>query len=76
MNGIELKIFVFWMVFTSILWVTTKFHYAFTDTHLNWKTFKDEFSLFGAMHGVCLYIGCVVIAVYLIVKAAMWWFLR
>lgn len=70
----ELKIFIFWAVFTSSMYVATKFHFWFTDTKLNWKYFKNDYSAIGALHSVSFILGCIVITGYVIVKAAIWWF--
>ena len=71
---IELKIFIFWAVFACLMYVAAKIHFWFTDTNLNWDFFKNDYSYAGALHGVSFIIGCITIAAYLIIKAAMWWF--
>jgi hypothetical protein len=70
----ELEIFLFWFVFTCLMWVATKIHYAFSDTCLNWKYFKEDYSAVGAIHCVSLYLGYIGLPIYLFVKAAQWWF--
>lgn len=71
---IELKIFTFWAVFTSLMYVAAKFHFWFTDTNLNWKYFKNDYSSVGALHSVSFILGCIAITAYLIIKVAIWWF--
>ena len=70
----ELKVFLFWIVFTLVTWVATKIHYWVSDTGLNWKYFKEDYSSFGVVHLVSLYFGCVVIPIYLIIIVGKWWF--
>lgn len=71
---LELKIFLFWVVFTSLMWIATKIHHTITDTCLNWKTFKNDYSLFGEIYYFSLYLGYTAISVYLFIKAFEWWF--
>lgn len=69
-----IKVFLFWLTFTCLMWVVTKIHYIYSDTCLNWKYFKEDYSTFGIIHYISLYIGCRAIMVYLIIKVIEWWF--
>jgi len=69
----ELKIFLFWLVFTFVTWVATKIHYWLSDTGLNWKYFKED-SIFGALYYLSLYCGYVLIPLYLVINIGLWWF--
>lgn len=70
----QFKVLIFWAVLTSVLWLATAIHYSASDSNLRWKYFKEDYSIFGALYCVSLYAGCVAIPLYLLIKAAIWWF--
>lgn len=69
----ELKVTVFWLAITILLYVLTKAAYHFSDKRLIWKFYKRE-SWIGGAYLIWLQFGGTAVGAYLIIQLARWWF--
>jgi uncharacterized membrane protein len=72
--NIELKLLIYWLVLTGVLYAIARVHFAFSNSNYTWKYFSQHYSLAGALYGVSLYAGLAFIASYALIKATIWWF--
>jgi len=70
---IELKILIYWVVLTAILYVAAKIHHAIDGYPLRWEYFVED-SFLGAVYLLSKWGGIIGWVGYGFVKVTIWWF--
>lgn len=68
------KILIFWLFITAVLWLLSKLQYWFSNTSYTWNYYREHISTFWGMYLFCMLGGTILLTIYLFVQLALWWF--